>query len=383
MTQFDELLSRNRIIRRVLNGFTVFYVALLFMFFLVISFSWENIVISLSIIGIRMIRHHRLPPEKLNKLVSYLLPLIEFLLIIKLFYGTQTEIENIILVIYTVDLIAFNKFWFGISFSFIGYIVYLVLWGEYKGDLIGLLISVLGYSFLIASIWGAKVLLLQRETILQLNKKILEQSSAMEDLAKLKERNLIAEEVHNTVGHKLTTSIVALEGAHLLFDKKPKEAHEKLDVARKQLKEGLSDIREVVRALKGNDDLKSEKSLKTSIERIIHDVQLQTGIKINLTYQLEQAILPLQEYVLFNAIKEGITNALKHANPQNMDISLTKGQYQVELIIGNDGQGCESVLEGFGLKSMKANVEAIGGKMEVVCLKRGLTLLVYIPIVEE
>lgn len=71
--------------------------------------------------------------------------------------------------------------------------------------------------------------------------------NALTEMAALKERTSIAGEVQDTVGHTLTTAIVALEGAQLLFEKRPEEAYRKILIAREQMKQGLGNIRQVVK----------------------------------------------------------------------------------------------------------------------------------------
>lgn len=379
----NEFIFNRSIIRRGSLFLIVPYTVCFAAFFSSTTFSAEEIILSFGILAIQSGRFFCDRYGKSDSLFGYLLPILEFILIIKLFFGTGTNIEGIIFTFYTIDIIMSYRPRFGVTFAFTGFIVYLVLWRVLDSKSVSDMISSLNYIIFIGLIWGVKVLIQQRDTIVRLNKKILEQSSSMEDLAKLKERNRIAEEVHNTVGHKLTTAIVSLEGAHLLFEKDPKEAHEKLNIARKQLKEGLSDIREVVKAIDSGGLINTEVSLRASIEHLIRDVEVQTGIQIVFNCGLTEKLLSLQEHVLLNALKEGITNAIKHAAPDRIEISLTQSDGQAVLSIVNDGKGCKSVREGFGLKSIRENTEAIGGKVKYECMPEGFALILNIPVISE
>ncbi|MDD3169073.1 MAG: sensor histidine kinase [Eubacteriales bacterium] len=377
------LLYGQKQIQRGLLLIAVLYSSLFAVFITSTSFTPEKVILSFGIIMVQFFRYLFERYRNSDSLQAYFLSFIEYGLIVKLFYGTQTDIETLVFTIFTIDIILFCKSRYSIFFAYGGYAGYNILWGRLSGDLIPFIIESVNYCVFIVMIWGVKVLLQQRDTIYQLNKKILEQSSVMEDLAKMKERNRIAEEVHNTVGHKLTTAIVSLEGAHLLFDSNPKEAHQKLNVARKQLKDGLSNIREVVRTLDSGDLINREGSLQASIEHLIHDAEIQTGVRIRFDFGLTKKLLSLQEHVLLNAVKEGVTNAIRHASPDRIGVSLVQSGEQVELIIDNNGQGFDAVSEGFGLNAIRENAEAIGGKMKYECKPGGFTLFLYLPIVSE
>jgi signal transduction histidine kinase len=163
----------------------------------------------------------------------------------------------------------------------------------------------------------------------------------------------------------------------------PKEAHDKLNLARKQLKEGLSDIREVVRTLDSGALISTEGSLKAAIEHLARDTEIQTGISTRLHFDLTDKLLSLQEHVLLNAVKEGITNAVRHAGPSWIDISLTQSDSQAVLTIQNDGKGCKAAGEGFGLKAIKENAEAIGGEVKYESTPEGFTLNLHVPMISE
>ena len=378
-----EFLYERSLLRKGSLLLIVPYAALFAVFLVNTPVSMVKIITAIGIIAVQAVRYFIDRLGKSDTLPGYLPPVIQFIFIIVLFYGTHTDIESIIFTFFTIDVIMLYQSRFGVSLSYIGFTIYLLLWRVLEDKAIADVISSFNYCVFIGLIWGVKVLLLQRDTIVRLNKKILEQSSVMEDLAKLKERNRIAEEVHNTVGHKLTTAIVSLEGAHLLFEKNPGGAHEKLNVARKQLKEGLGDIREVVRALDSGGLAGPEGSLRASIEHLVRDTEVQTGIRIRFYYDLSDRLLSLQEHVLLNAAKEGITNAIRHAEPGRIGISLTQSDGQAILTVENDGSGCETITEGFGLKAIRENAEAIGGKMKYECRPEGFALSLYIPIVSE
>lgn len=371
------------LIERLLLIVPLLYVFPFTLYMMQASFSWKNILLSFTIITVHLFGTYVRYRGKFIHILQYLLTLMEYILILTMFYGSQTGIESIAFAVFTIDAIFTYESWFGVSFAYIGFTIYLILWGGFSQNIADNIIGCFNYCIFIAALWASKVLLKQRDKILQLNRTILEQSSYMEDLAKLKERNRIAEEVHNTVGHKLTVAIVTLEGASLLFEKKPEEAREKLDIARMQLKEGLNNIREEVRTMHFGNPAIREQTLRTSLEDLIRGVEMQTDIHICFEYDLHEKLLSLQQHVLFNAVKEGITNAIRHAGAKSIRISVTQTENHVELIIWNDGHNSGSAVEGFGMKTIRENSMAIGGKATYKCTPDSFKLCLYLPIVEE
>ncbi len=331
-----------------------------------------------QLIGYKMIHSNK------NRLIYTILPLIEYGIILAIFIGNTTGIEAFVLVLFTIKVIMMYPIGYGLGISLFGYTGYILIWEWSTNNLYEILINGLSYSLLAICIVGLKLLLRQRETIIQLNKKILEQSSAMEKMAMIEERSRIAKDMHDTVGHTLTTAIVSLEGADVLMEKDVQEAHRRLKVAKEQLKSGLGDIRLVVKQLRNDTGPNFEMHLESRIEQIITDIQQKSSINIQLEYAIENTLVSLQNYVLYNVVKESITNAIKHSAARSIQIKLMESKDIVITAITNDGVTVRDMEEGFGLKTMRESVEAIGGKMTYGYKQADqFELMVYIPLIQE
>ncbi|MBT2291169.1 hypothetical protein J7E73_18895 [Paenibacillus albidus] len=68
---------------------------------------------------------------------------------------------------------------------------------------------------------------------------------------------------------------------------------------------------------------------------------------------------------MINFIKESITNALKHGKASAIEISVLEEQDTIQIMVKDNGRGCDSFIYGFGLKSMEERIEAIGGQLSV------------------
>lgn len=104
--------------------------------------------------------------------------------------------------------------------------------------------------------------------------------------------------------------------------------------------------------------------LKEGISKIISDTAKQTGVRFIFQYEVAVPLISLQEYVMLNAIKESITNALKHGKAGAIEISELEQQDTIHIAVKDDGRGSDSVVYGFGLNMME-RIVAIGGQFNV------------------
>ncbi len=372
-------LSNTKMSRVLYYGLAAAYVMLLLLYMVLSSF--QNWPAAAVLIGLYFFRHtgYVLRRSKLH-FIAVVSPMAEIILLFMLFLRSGTEIESIVFVLFAADLLLHYKAWYAFPFAYGGFVAYLFLWPEDENGVWRNVFYLLSYSCLVIPIWGAKLLLNQREMSLRLNEALVQEANMREELAVFKERARIAEDVHDTVGHTLTTAIVALEGAGLLFDTKPEEARRKIRVAREQLKQGLGNIRQVARALKSEDG-SEERGLAEKIAKVAKDASKQTGVQFALDFKVTAPLISLQEYVIINSIKESITNALKHGRADRMDIQITEREDMIVMTVKDNGSGSDSIVYGFGLTSMEERIQAIGGRMSARSAPmEGFVLHIQMPI---
>jgi signal transduction histidine kinase len=223
----------------------------------------------------------------------------------------------------------------------------------------------------------------QKRTILELNQKILSQSQLIEESAILKERNRIAEDMHDTVGHTLTASIVSLEGVEMLISTNPYEAISLLNRAKSLLKDSLSDVRGAVKNLKADTFAKGV-TFNERLENLVHDVRSGAGVTMQYENKLEVKLVSLYEFVLYNMVKEGITNALRHGGANVIRINLHNENSIVTVIIEDNGRGSSPVEYGFGLTNLNNRILALGGEVIAYTNKEGgFVLRANLPMMKD
>ncbi|MBR1392115.1 MAG: hypothetical protein IJ567_11910 [Lachnospiraceae bacterium] len=211
--------------------------------------------------------------------------------------------------------------------------------------------------------------------IRQLNQEIRKNAYLSEKNARLKEREDISRNIHNSVGHTITAAIVTLDAADLLCEKQPKLAREKLKLANDRMRGSLEAIRRAVRVLDEETESIRAADLKGSIDQIVENFVMDTTIEVSKNDDdLSDDVLLPHEYVEFvtGALQEFLTNGVKHGQATRFLILLSGDSGHIRLDVKDNGKGVlgaetgtEWLQNGFGLKKVMAFVERCGGSMEL------------------
>ena len=200
--------------------------------------------------------------------------------------------------------------------------------------------------------------------------RLQEYSAQVEELSVIRERNRIAREIHDTLGHALTLLSVQLETATQLEARGDPRLHEELLQARQVAKACLTEVRHSVEALR--PDEASAGSLQEQLRKLVAEFET-TCRQTRITLDLEEATHPLNPEVsltLYRCAQEALTNIRKHAHATKvlLRLSTSGGEAgQVELTVLDNGQGCEPIHEqstsSFGLRGMRERVALLDGRL--------------------
>ncbi|WP_171003574.1 sensor histidine kinase [Ruminiclostridium herbifermentans] len=215
----------------------------------------------------------------------------------------------------------------------------------------------------------------------KVNNKLQETMKSLEEMTVLRERNRIAREIHDTIGHTLTTVSIEIEAGKRLAEKDLNLALEKFELAQEQVRKGLNDIRSSVRMLKdGNGVL----PFIPSIQALINETELHAGVSVKFSFSQLPFLNPEQEKVLYRVVQEGLTNGIRHGKCTEFVLQLEFKNNRIILLIVDNGKGCDDIAFGFGLNAMKERVEELRGNLSFKSsLGNGCSLKVDIPIEEE
>lgn len=187
----------------------------------------------------------------------------------------------------------------------------------------------------------------------------------IENQAALQERNRIARDIHDSLGHTLTALNLQLEGSLKFWHPDPGRSHQFLSEAKRLGSTALQEIRYSVTALRA-DPLRS-KSLEEAIGDLIGTFQQDTGIHPTVLFSLPADPHRETSITLFRIVQEALTNIRRHAHATAVTVSIGTEPDGVRLEIGDDGRGFEPSQNttGYGIQGMQERAVAIGGKFEI------------------
>jgi len=185
----------------------------------------------------------------------------------------------------------------------------------------------------------------------QRNKELLEKQDYEVHLATLEERNRIARDIHDHVGHGLSRAILqtgalqALNGDDKLFPF--------LTGLQETLTESMNNIRGSVHDLK-DDAVDLQEAIKKILAEVPYGVQL--------SYDLNSSVPNPVKYCFLTVLKEAITNATKHSDATQLEVTLQEHPALYQFLIADNGTTAPAKKErGIGLQNIEERVQNLGG----------------------
>ena len=194
------------------------------------------------------------------------------------------------------------------------------------------------------------------------NVKLQEYSETIKRMTEIEERNRLAREIHDTLGHALTGIVVSADAGKILFDAAPEEAKARFDVIGQTARQGLEDVRRSIRALRP-DALESH-DLESALEKMIENFRETTGADIRYAQEAGKLLLAQDEEVtVYRIVQEGMTNAIRHGKATQINLIIDRKDRNLRVRIFDNGVGMQGKKTGFGLNYMKERVELLKGTL--------------------
>ena len=214
----------------------------------------------------------------------------------------------------------------------------------------------------------------------QVNHELENYAAVSEKIAEDKERKRLAREIHDTLGHALTGIAAGVDACIAMIDINPEATKKQLMVISKVVRQGIVDVRNSLNKLRPG--ALEQHGFKEAIENMIEEFTSVSDLTISLDYRLDKVDFEnTKEDILFRVIQESVTNAVRHGDATHIDISLYIEDNSLYLKIQDNGQGCEEIHYGFGLKQMKERLGMINGKVAYDG-HHGFLTIVTIPLQE-
>lgn len=184
----------------------------------------------------------------------------------------------------------------------------------------------------------------------------------VKNLAAVQERNHIAREIHDSLGHTLTAQNIQLQTAMKLWQRDPNQAQSFLQQAQQLAVTAMQEVRRSVRTLR--EDAPEEPPLEEAIANLANDFRQGTGISTTTDINVQVPIPPRTAKALCRVVQEALTNINKHAQATQVEIQVKTALDTIRLIIADNGRGFDPDsrhIIGFGLQGMQERITAVGG----------------------
>lgn len=216
------------------------------------------------------------------------------------------------------------------------------------------------------------------ENLMHANQELEKFAIESQRIAKTKERNRLAREIHDTLGHTLTGIIAGLDAAIAILPISIEQTQNQLEMVRDVARHGMTDVRRSVNELR--PDVLERGDLLSAINQIISDVTSTTNVEIEFINHIEQLIFNEdEEDVIYRIIQESITNSIRHGKATKIMVEIGKEYSIMTITIKDNGCGSGNVKYGFGLTHMQERLEMLHGELEIES-EGGFTVIATIPI---
>ena len=210
------------------------------------------------------------------------------------------------------------------------------------------------------------------------NEQLQEYANMSERMAQTRERNRLAREIHDTLGHTLTGIAAGLDACMTMIDISPDQTRKQLELLSKVSREGLKDVRRSVNEL--SPDSLERLRLDVAIRKMITDMSQVSGAQIYFdTDGTKLRFDEDEENAIYRVIQESVTNAVRHGNATEIWITLKKVDGEIRLVIKDNGIGCKEIKSGFGTKHIQERIEMLRGTVKFNG-NNGFTVTAVIPI---
>ncbi|UHA73796.1 helix-turn-helix transcriptional regulator [Paenibacillus sp. 481] len=189
---------------------------------------------------------------------------------------------------------------------------------------------------------------------------ILQQySSQVERLVVLEERNRMAKELHDTIGHTFTSIIMGLET--IKATAAPDASQEKVERLVRLTRTGLADVRRQVHEIRATEeDATIDEQLRHLTEQFMDHTETKVSLRIiGEAYDVYNPV----KHTLARCLQEALTNALRHGQATSVNVLLHYEPNQLLLQVQDNGSGQEEMKYGFGLSAMQERLYSLQGKL--------------------
>jgi len=194
--------------------------------------------------------------------------------------------------------------------------------------------------------------------------------------SQLEERNKIAQEIHDKVGHSISASLMQLEAARLVMDKDNAKSKHLLGNAIDTLRNGMESIRSTLKNIKPNQEHLGINKIKLLVDEFKSNEQI--SVSLFQSANLEN-ISFLQWKIIYENTIEAFTNIRKYSSARNIKVDINVLNKLIKIEIKDDGIGCNKIIKGLGISGIEERTLNLGGKL-IMDGSNGFSVITLLPI---
>lgn len=211
-----------------------------------------------------------------------------------------------------------------------------------------------------------------------MNEQLKAYAAESERMAETRERNRLAREIHDTLGHALTGITAGADACLQMLEISSEMAKKQMERIAATAREGMNEVRRSVRALR--PDALERMQLTDAIAKLCTEMQATSQAEIMLDLQAEDLRLsPDEEDAVYRIVQESITNAIRHGHATAVRVRIAAEERRLGITVADNGCGCTKIEPGFGLRHMRERLKLLNGTLKVKS-ENGFELHAEIPL---
>ena len=221
---------------------------------------------------------------------------------------------------------------------------------------------------------------ISEEKLIEANKELEMHANSIEEITLLKERNRISREIHDSVGHALSTAMIQLSAMEALANKEGSSLKSMANNLREFMNESFQDVKRAVRELKPDEYENYQGILR--LQEVCKNFEKMSGIGVKTVIAKGEWNLSTKQVShLYRITQEVLSNSLKHGKATLIKVIMNFTDNEFIISFNDNGMGTDVINEsGVGLKSIRERTEELNGIVDMKSEKgRGFFIKVIVP----